>query len=370
MARPVEEGGSEPAVGHAAGPPMTAATWISDEGQVVAIARRALERGWRRPRRVFAVAALAAVAFVGIRLYRPPAYEARLHFHLAEGDVTDPTHAPRPPSAVREYVFNVALSRDRVERVMKKHRWSTRYLARDRVAAIDEFREDVNVEVERNYFVYERRPSDPPRSAVVTVSLVGADPDQTVATLRDIGDTIEEEQRTQRVERLANVRRLLEVEMGRAQERSRHLQASIARMQLEARRARGADAIDLRTRIAALQVEAKAALDEQLVLERRAGDVAFTEAAEGENLGLRLERVDESLVALTRRLSPLQLARGALAVFAVVALLAVPVLGAFDDRVYGPEDLAARGLPLLGGLERFRDDDGGSYRRRPHAKGV
>ncbi len=343
---------------------MTRDTWISDETKVVSIALRALGRARHRPWRIVAVAALAAAAFVGYRLYAPPTYQAALHFHLAEGHVTDPTHAPRPPRAVRDYVFNVALSRDRVEQIMRKYGWSTTYLARDRVGAIDDFRENVTVDVVRNYFVYDRRPSDPPRSATVTVSLLGTDPETTAATVHEIGDAILQEQRAQRADRLAQARLHLEAELFRARARTKHLQDAIARLQAEATHSGPVEAIQKRTRAAALRVEAGGAIEQLGLLERRASDVAFTEAAEGEELGLRLELVDESLVALTPPLTPLELARRALVVFVVVALLAVPVVGGFDDLVYTPSDLAARGLPCLGSLERFPGDDAGSYLSR------
>ena len=64
------------------------------------------------------------------------------------------------------------------------------------------------------------------------------------------------------------------------------------------------------------------------------------------------------------RLTPRQLAYLGGFVLAIALLLTVPVLGAFDDRIYGPEDLSARGLPLFGALPRFPGDDAGSYRSR------
>ena len=241
---------------------------------------------------------LATAAFVGYRLYTPPTYQAALHFHLAEGHVTDPTHAPRPPRAVREYVSNVALSRDRVEQIMRKYGWSTRYLARDRVAAVDEFREDVTVEVARNYFVYDRRPSDPPRSATVTVSLVGTDPETTAATLHEIGEAILEEQRAQRADRLAQARRHLEAELVRARARTKSCRTPIGRLEAEASRSGPRRGNPKRTQAAALRVEAGSAIEQVILLERRASDVAFTEAAEGGTSDSELELVDESLLAL------------------------------------------------------------------------
>jgi len=344
--------------------------WISDEAGLVSIARRAIVRAFRRPLRLLVIALLATAGFVVIRLYRPPIYRAMLHFHLTEGEISDPTQGPRPPRAVREYVFNVALSRERVEQIMLKHGWSPRYLATNRVAAIHEFREDVDVEVSRNYFLYDRRPSDAPRSALVTVSLLGSDSERTVATLREIGDAIVEDQRSQRAERLQQGREALEGELARTRARAKALQDEIARLQQGPAVADPLRAADGQERVLALQVEAKSAIDRLIGLERRATGIAFTAAAESEALGLRLDLVDEGLMSLTPDLTPLELAQRALLMFVLALLLAIPVVGAFDDRIYGLEDLAGQGVPIFGELVRFPGDDVGAFRARSQVKRV
>lgn len=343
---------------------MGAEPWVSDEAQMELVARRVLSRALHRPVRVIVIALLTSGVVIAARGSRSPSYEASLHFRLHEGDLTDLKNAPRAPHAIREQIANVALSRNRIEQLMKKHHLSGAYLARDRVAAVDEFREEIRIDVSRNYFIYDRRPSDEPRSAQVVISLSGSDAERTRAVLREIGDAILQEQAVRRSDRLAHAQELLGDQIRRARARARSLQETIGRLGLDAARADALAAIRIQARIAALEAETHGAIEQVLALERRAAQVALSSAAEDEQLGLNFELVDESLVVSVPRLTPLQLASFGGLALAIALLLTVPVLGAFDDRVYVPEDLAARGLPLFGALPRFPGDDAGSYRSR------
>jgi hypothetical protein len=346
---------------------MSHALWVSDEARMASIARSVFSRALRRPVRVLLIASLLTGAYVAGRALKPPIYEATLYFHLAEGDLSDPRNTPKPPSAIREHISNVALSRHRLEEIMRKYHLSERRLARDRVAATDEFREDVLIDVSRNYFLYERRPGEAPRSAQVTISLSGSDAKLTRAVLHEVADAILEQQVAHRSGGLEEARQYLDAQLELARARTRSLQEEIGRLRIEAARADTRRAIDLRARIAALETQARGAIEQALELERRAAAVAFSSEVEGERLGLNLELFDERLEVSTPPLTPLQLALRAAFAFGIVLLLTVPVVGAFDDRIYAPEDLTAFGLPLFGALPRFPGDDACSYSARTSA---
>ena len=340
---------------------MPGEPWLSEESRMTSVALQVLSRALRQPGRVLAIALLATAALVAARALRQPSHEATLYFRLAEGVLTDPRSAPRPPRAFREYVTGVVLSRQRVEQIMRTYHWSEALLARNPVAAVDDFRSQVQVEVGGNYFLYERRPGDPPRSAQVTISVAGPDAEQTRAVVHEIGQAVLADQNAQRRLHLAQTRQLLETQIDLARERTRSLQAAIDRLWA---RAAGADALGataMRVQIAMLEVESNAAIERLVALERRAGVVAFTAAAEDERLGLSFELFDESLLTFAPRLTPLQLASRAALVFAVALVLAAAAIGAFDDRIYGPEDLAVRDLPFFGAVPGFPGDDVGSY---------
>jgi hypothetical protein len=343
--------------------------WISDEPRAALVARRLLARALRRRALVLGVSAIAAGSWVALRAARPPSYEATLFYRLAEGDLTDPKNAPRPPRAIRQYISSVALSRSQLEGIMKKYGVSRARLAHDPVAAIDDFRDDIRIEVSRNYFLYDRQPGDAPRSALVAVSFSGPDAERTRAILREIGDAIARDQADQRSERLERAREVLGAELALARERAQAIQGRIEGLQRDASRAGGRTAIGIRAQIAALGAEARGAAEHVLALERRAADVAFTAAAEGQQLGLNLELFDQSLVATAPPLTALQLARLAVLVLAVALALTVPLVGAFDDRIYAPEDLAARGVAVFGALPGFPGDDAGSFGARSRPRG-
>ena len=331
---------------------------------MAAIARQVFVRALRRPVRVLAIAVLISGTYVWTRAHTAPTYEATLYFNMVEGDLTDSKNTPRPLRSIREYISNVALSRARVERLMTKYHLSHAYLARDRVAAIDAFREDIGIDVTRNYFLYDRIQFNAPRSAQIAISRRGADPEQSRAILREIGDAILQEQLAQRADRLGQARDVFGAQLLLARTRTRLLQQQIDRLWLDLARADPRNAIWIQARIAGLQADVKGAIEQVVALERRAADVAFTAAAEGKQLGLNFELFDESLVTTAPRLTPFQLARLAAIVFFMVLVLTVPVVGAFDDRIYSAHDLEVYGLPFFGALPHFDGDDAGSYRAR------
>ncbi len=327
-------------------------------------------RALRRPGWPLAVAILVAGAFVVTRARKTPTYEATLYFRLAEGDLGDLGAGARPPVDIRRYLTSVALSRHRVEEIMAKYRLSGKYRAADPVGAIDDFRDDIQIEVSRNYFLYDRHAGDPPRSALVTISLWGTDAERTRAILREIGDAVLEEQVAQRGGRLAQAREVLGTEVALARARTKELQGSMARLRMAAATAGPREALEIQARLETLAAEVAGSINQELEIERRAADVAFSTAAEGKQLGLSLDLFDERLVVTSRPLTPIELAGWGAIVFALAFVLAAAVYGTFDDRVAGIEDLEAFRVPVFGALPRFPGDDAGGYRARWQGRDV
>ncbi len=348
-------------------PRMREDPWIGEEPTLAAVVLRVAARALRRRRRVLAVALAAAAVLLAARAIRAPTYEAAVYFHLAESDVTDPSHAPQPERDVSRYIESVALSRRQLERIMRNGHVADAALARDPVAAVDDFREQIKVEVSRNYFIQDRRRRDEPRSAYVTISLLGSDGERTRAMLHEIRDAILADQAERRGGSLAATAGVLETELAQARARVASLQQAMERLGAEAERADRRSAIDVRAQIATLRAETETAIDRVVALERRASDVEFSGAAEGEQLGLAFELLDESLTTFAPRLGLVRLALYGLALLGIAILLAAPVVGAFDDRIYAPADLASWRLPLVGAFPGFAGDDAGTYRQRAGA---
>jgi len=242
---------------------------------------------------------------------------------------------------------------------MKKHHISRALLARDRVKAIDEFREEIEIEVTRNYFIFERTQYNERRSAQVAVTMTGSDPERTQAILGEIGASIVDDQAKARAGALARARELYAGQLELAQARRRTLETRAEALWREAAHDPAA-----RAQIGAVQTEMRGVLDQIAALERRADEVAFSAAADEKDLGTNLVLFDDSLETLAPPLGGLGLVRLAALVFLSVLLVSVVVVGAFDDRVYAPEDLTTRGLPVLGALPRFPGDDVGSLGTR------
>jgi hypothetical protein len=347
--------------------PISDRTWISDEPRLASVARLVLARALHRRAPVLLVALLATGGATALRWLKQPTHEATLYFRLEEGDLGDAGHGLRPPPDIRQHIANVALSRKQLEQIMRKYHWSEGWLARDRAAAIDDFREGIEISVERNYFIYPRNPGEDPRSAEVRISLSGSDEEQVRAILREIGDAILLDQAAQRGGRLREARELFRAQLEHARSRTRTLQEAIARLALEVNGPDERAAIGAQARLAVLEAEAKGALEQELALQKRAAAAAFNAAKEEEQLGMKFELVDERVATFAPRLTGLELALRAALIFAAVVAVTATVAGAFDDRIYAPQDLAAWGLPLFGALPRFPGDDAGSYRARASA---
>jgi hypothetical protein len=343
---------------------MAADPWISDEPRLVSVGGDVLRRGLRHGRAIVALVALVTATYVAARLSKAPVYEATLYFRLTEGELSDPTHGPRPPADIHQHIWNVSLSRSELARIMSQLRVSSAWLARDPVAAVEAFRDDIELDVLRNDFIVERRQGDPPRSATVTLSLSGGDPERTRAIVHELGSAILRDQATRRTARIDGAKAELEARLADARRRAETLRGDVAQLDVLAQAATAdhVGRIGLEARRAALDVQARSADEQARAVERRLAAVAFTGAAEAEQLGFAFELLDERLVAYSPRLSPGRVALRAVLVFALALVLAATVVGAFDDRVYAPADV--RGLPVLGAVPSFPGDGAGSFRAR------
>jgi hypothetical protein len=337
--------------------------WISDEPRLAFATRLVIARALHRPVLVLVVALFVAGAFVASRVLNPPGYVATLHYRIQEGALSDPRHAPRAPPGIGDYIRNVAMSRDRVERLLKEHPSLGPSVATSRDLAIERFRDEVEIEVTRNYFILDWAPGDEPRSARVAVSLRARDGAEALGVLHEIGGTILQDQSEYRRAQVAGSREFIETQVQVARARVNALQHRLGQLQGEpSRRTTTRDGRNL-PQIAALQGEARAATGRLVELERLAAASRLTAAAEQQDLGLTFELFDESVVPSGIRLTPLKLAALGTLAFGIALLITLIVVGTFDDRVYAPADLASHGLPVFGALPRFPGDDAWTYRR-------
>lgn len=336
--------------------------WISDEPRLAFVTRLVIARALHRPVLVLLVALVVAGAFVASLALSPPAYVATLHYRISEGTLSDRRHAPRAPPDIGDYIRKVAMSRDRVERLLKEHPSLGPSAVTSRDRAVELFRDQVEVEVTRNYFILDWAPGDEPQSARVAISLRARDGAAALGVLHEISGAILQDQAESRRAHVSGSREFIEAKLQGARARASTLQQRLG--QLQAETPRGAAARDGRNlpQIAGLQGEARAAMEHVIELERLAAAARLTAAAEHADLGLIFELFDESVVPSGIRLTPLKLAALGTLAFSVALFFTLLFVGSFDDRVYAPPDLASYGLPVFGALPRFPGDDAWTYR--------
>lgn len=326
------------------------------------LGRRAL----RRPLVTLAVALLVTAAAVRMRTRRPPSFEARVVLSVTEGGhgITE-QNAPRPPRQLREYVRNVVLSAPRVKALMEKHQLSTGLLRRSPADAIASFREDIGVDVYRNYFMADRSPDEPPRSARVALTFGARNARLANAMVRDLADLIVEAEANSRQEATASAARAALVREDAARHDLSAAQAVMARDTLALRAARDPEQIatlqvqlaDDRQGLQTAEERLKSAIMNRSELDLRA-------SLESRDLGLRFEVVEERLRPRNLPLGRKRTALLAAFLFCLAAPLAAVFVGAFDTRVYDLDDVRRLGLTGLGHVPGFRGDRVGSLKAR------
>jgi hypothetical protein len=97
-----------------------------------------------------------------------------------------------------EYVRQAVFTSQPLVELMRRHGLYPGLLRKNERAALDSFREDIQIEVYQNYFVEDRAPGGAPRSARLTVSFRSQDPQQALAVTRDLGALIVSHERANR----------------------------------------------------------------------------------------------------------------------------------------------------------------------------
>jgi hypothetical protein len=346
-----------------AGPRTRAApadAWLSAEPRLWAELRNVLVRGARRPLLLLAVAIATSALAVAWRARAKPTYAATLTLRMTEGDLQDPGNVPRPPARIREYVSNVALNRERLLAMMEKHGLSARLRQANPVAAVTSMRDDIEIDVVRNYFLFDRETAGESRTALVVLSYKGDDREQALEVVHEIGTIVLDTQAAARSVRLSQAREFGAAQAQRVGEQLGSLQARQARAQLRA----AGGAADARVEAASLQQEIVRVAARLRDLQKRSAELELAQEAEELRLGLSFELVDESVRALRERLGGWEIAGyGGVALLLVAPMWAI-LLGAFDLRVHRAADVTFHRFPLLGVVPHFPGDGAGAYRAR------
>jgi hypothetical protein len=241
--------------------------------------------------------------------------------------------APPPPgpalseAEILAQVEDLAFTKERLLALMRKHPANFPKAFNDQSLALDDFHDRMKVEVSEDDFIEDRQPTDPRRSARVTVSFKAPEPqlawsvaNELKALLADSGLERQRDRARSAAEAATMAVRRAELDVSAALRdtlpgvRDKRLEAARARLQL------------------AQQDQAEAALASR---------------ATNERLALRFETIDPGRRPSLIDRRTLILGTFTTALFLGLLILAL-VAGAYDPRVLDAEDLAALGAPLLG----------------------
>jgi hypothetical protein len=310
---------------------MTGRTWLDDEPRALSYVGQAVRlvvAGIERPV-AFVAAAAACVLVVGtVALLSKASYAPRVVLRIVES-ARAPAAAPAPPRQLSEYVRQTVFTSDPLLALVHRYELYPSLARKNPRAALDSFREDIDVVAYDNYFLEERAAGKAPRSARLSVAFHGPDPTTALAVTRALAALVTQHATAMRQR---DSRRAWEKAEREALAADRVIAArreSIA--QLGGSRAptsttdgllRQVELVGLVGSLPALELERDA-------IEHRATALKLEAALESGGLGMRFEVVDDGEMSRERRDD-----RAALA--AATLLLGLPLVamavGAFNPK--------------------------------------
>ena len=345
---------------------MRPATWEDDEPDL-AFAKREIRRLVRRsrPRRAWIVilALLSCVAFVAKRQLKPTKRKAVMSLRIVESDF-DLTTAVRPQRDYVDYIWGVFLSGPHLEKIIKEYELYPDKYERGPQVAIEAMRDDLEIEVWRNYFLEQHYDDDDEaRSVRFSISWSDKDPRRALAVVQALSKVIIEAQTEERREVFQVGQQDFADAAAAAAQRLDAVQRaqSIRRAQLQ--KAQG-------DKFARLTVELRDLAAEEKQQGKRLEEMTDTksrfelEAAwEQQRSGLRFELIDPGFVE-PKGGGPRQLVASVILVFVSVCFLSSMMFGAFEAKIRQPADVRRLGVFLLGAVPPFAGDEPGSLVER------
>ena len=328
---------------------------------------RMYRRARRRPIMTIFVALLAAAAVCAYRARKEPSVAASVTFRVSEVEKAGTqVTTPRPTKELKEYVSSVAFRSSNLIDLMNKHKINQHLIEDDPMVAVERFRDDIGVDVYRNYFVEEWQSN---KSARLVVTYYAGSIEEATKLATDLGNLVVEEE-TRRRANTANAaagdsRELVEFSRNEVAKR----EAEIVRLEAEIPQASGPDAALMRIQLEAVKRSLEPATDRFMKAQVRQANLELALVLELNNLGVRFDKVDDSIEIVTRKSTSASLGVLGAIVFVLTLPIAVMLVGAFDSRVYDLDDVNRLGLRGLGHIPPFRGDSVGSLEARARASG-
>lgn len=311
---------------------MMPGSWLDQEPAATAAvgqAGRLLHAGLSRWVVLLGAVALYAAALAGSVLWTRYSYTPEYVMRVVEAE-RDPTGVPRPRWELAEYVRKAVFTSESLLDLMKRHDLYPSLARKNPRAALESFREDIEVEVRQNYFVEARPVGAAPRSALLVISYHNADHETAVSVTRELGELVVNREQAARANAARHADNLAKQQVDESRQALAERRSLVASLRAEIDRAPTAD---FRRRVAYIGLlgtlpALELAQDER---ERREASFALGAALEQRGIGMLFEVVsDASLPSDAGMKSGRVLMAGAAFVFGV-PLLAM-FLGAFAPR--------------------------------------
>ncbi|HEY4159332.1 MAG TPA: hypothetical protein VGM29_14590 [Polyangiaceae bacterium] len=277
---------------------MRQQTWLDDELTLAGALRQGAEllfAGFRRSVLTLPLIAVFGAALGAAVVWGKHEYAPRFVLRVIEAD-RDPGSMPRLSGQLNDYVRQAIFTSAPLFDVIERNGLYPNLMRHNPRAALDSLREDISLEVYRNYFVEQRAPGELPRSARLALSYHSRDRVQALAVTRELGNLI--------ISHELEVRRAQALEAARAAEIARDsAQLAVQQRSEEAlsmqRRIREAKAPDpeLQVELVGLLGSLDSLERRAETTERRAASLDLGAAFEKRGIGLSFEVVDDASLA-------------------------------------------------------------------------
>ncbi len=311
---------------------MKKRSWIDSEPRLADCVEQLawlFARGLRRPLWLAIVAATISAVVLAFVFLRKTTHTPSYVLRIVETG-RDPRDLPRPRRQLAEYVKTGVFTSEPLLDMIRRHGLYPSLLRKSRRAALETFREDIEIEVYRNYFVEERSAGSSPRSARLSVSYKNSNQEVAVAVTRELGALIVAHERGVRRNQstLAADAAKREVDARRGLLESRRLEVAAKREEMDRTGAR--DPM-LEVEFADLSESATALAMRQDHAERREAELAVGAALEASGTGLSFEVVNDGSLPTRSKQADTNLLVAGASVFFGLPLVIVGV-GAFAPR--------------------------------------
>ena len=337
--------------------------WVGDETDgdgMWAELKRLGRRARRRWLRTLVYTLLCAALVVGAAARKPRSYASRVAFRVTESEMEAAT-TPRTNGRLRDYVATVVFSNSRLMAVIKEHDLYHALMQRDPSLAVESMRDDIDVEVWRNYFALPRTADDPARSARLAITFHSNDAQKAYDTVRELGKLVAESEQRSRVVQAEEALKLADDQVETTHKLVQQRRRDVIQKQLERDRARTpAQALQLLVEQRILEKALPRAEKLLAQVEARREQLYMRAQLEKHALGLKWEMIDPG------RIEPKGMSKRVLLTWlgAIAFVLALPLcaigVGAFDPRVYDLGDVQRLGLPTVGAVRHFDGDNAGA----------